>query len=666
VALVLLVLVSALGCSADDAGPSSSAPVGDTGDPIKIEVADGDRCDPIGGGRCLLPFPNDFFTVADRSTDTGRRVRFDRESMPANAEGEHVDPAELNRNDGFSPGATLAVLLPEVDLETSGAAPITDLESSLDPDAPIVLLDADTGERHPYWAELDANAERRDERLLLVHPAINFAEGHRIVVGLRNLVDAGGRPLPPTDAFEALRDGRETSSPELEARRPALEAVFDSLAEAGVEREELSLAWDFTVASERSLSERLLHMRDDAFEVLGDAAPTFAVTRVEESPTGPVLRTVSGTFEVPRYLTGQGAPGSVLNNGSGAEDPRPERNGDQTANFTCVVPRASLFEPSAMALFGHGLLGTAEQVRSAGAVYAGETNTTFCATNWIGMSTEDIPNAIAILQDLSRFRSLADRLQQGILHFLFLGRLLKHADGLASHPAFRTAAGRSLIDRDDLSFIGNSQGGILGGAASAVAQDWGRVVLGVPAMNYSVLLQRSIDFDRYGAVLAPAYPDAADRQLGILLVQMLWDRGENNGYAHHLTADPYPRTEAKDVLLFEAFGDHQVANIATETMARTIGARLRTPALAEGRSPDVEPLWALEPVGRFPFDGSGLVVWDFGTPAPPTENRPNRRGEDPHGKGSLVPEVREMVAAFLRSDGALVDVCDAEPCRTQG
>jgi hypothetical protein len=82
-------------------------------------------CDPLGGERCLLPFPNDHFTVRDRSTSTGRRVDLDAASTPANAAGVHIDPVELNRNDGFSPGSAAVVLLPGLDLEASGAAPVT-------------------------------------------------------------------------------------------------------------------------------------------------------------------------------------------------------------------------------------------------------------------------------------------------------------------------------------------------------------------------------------------------------------------------------------------------------------------------------------------------------------------------------------------------------------
>ena len=75
---------------------------------------------------------------------------------------------------------------------------------------------------------------------------------------------------------------------------------------------------------------------------------------------------------------------------------------------------------------------------------------------------------------------------------------------------------------------------------------------------------------------------------------MLWDRGEANGYAQHMTDDPYPGTPTHQVLMIEAFGDHQVANIGTETEARTIGAVVRTPALAPGRSPTSSPFWGIE------------------------------------------------------------------------
>ena len=48
-------------------------------------------------------------------------------------------------------------------------------------------------------------------------------------------------------------------------------------------------------------------------------------------------------------------------------------------------------------------------------------------------------------------------------------------------------------------------------------------------------------------------------------------------------------------------------NYSTETMARTIGAAVHSPALAPGRSPDVTPLWGIPPVTGDPYDGSRFV-----------------------------------------------------------
>jgi hypothetical protein len=627
-------------------------------------------CDPLGGERCYLPFPNDYFTVRDRSTDTGRRVNFAADTLPANAAGVHMDPTELNRNDGFSPGSTIAVLLPGVDLEASGVAPETDMERSLDRRAPIVIIDATTGKRHPYWAELDAGAPDDAHRLLFVRPAENFKEGHRYIVALRDLVDGNGGDIAPSNAFRAYRDRLNTHNRTLESRRAHMEGLFDKLRRSGVGRRDLVLAWDFTVASERSLSERVLSMRDDAFRKLGRDAPDFQVTSVTASSRENVLREVQGTFQVPNYLTGTGAPGAVLNNGSGkGSSPIPRQNGMLTARFICTVPTSAVkadgsANPTRSTLYGHGLLGSAREVYGAGSRFSEVNNSTYCATWWIGMSEDDAFSVLTALQDLSTFRTVPDRLQQSMLNFLYLGRLMKHPEGLGSDPAFQAADGTSLLDGRHLDFVGVSQGGILGGATTAIAQDWNRALLGVPAMNYSTLLDRSVDFDVFATVYDPNYPDRVDREMGIVAIQMLWDRGENNGYAQHIADDPYRGTPRHQVLLFEAFGDHQVANIGTEVMARTIDAEVRVPALAEGRSSSVDPFWGIREARRLPDrHGSYLVVWDFGTPTPPVGNVPNRGGEDPHGMGRDQLEVLNLAKAFLER-GELIDTCAGGPCQT--
>jgi hypothetical protein len=642
------------------APPSTTTPpVAGTIELDRAVAADAERCDPLDPRHCLLPFPSDTFTVADANTASGRRVNFDRESMPVNAEGVRIDPTEWNRNDGFSPGQPISVFVEHLDLEATGAAPLTDIAASLDPDAPIVLLDATTGERWPYWTELDASVELDADRVLYVRPAINYPEGHRMVVGFRQLIGRDGEELAASDAFRAYRDRLDTGVAAIEERRARYEQVFADLDAAGVARDDLYLAWDFTIASAPNLSERMLHIRDDTLGELGGTAPEFAVTQVEVDPEPELARRVRGTFQVPKYLTGVGEPGSRFTNLAGL----PASDGEFTANFECIVPPSALEAPARPSLYGHGLLGDASEV-SAGNVrtFAMTHNIVFCATNWIGMSTDDIPNAVAILQDVSNMPTLADRAQQGFLNAIVLGRLLLTDDGFVSHEAFQNDAGEPVVDTAALFYDGNSQGGIMGGALVAVSPDIERAVLGVPAMNYSTLLQRSVDWDTYREIFDPSYPEVIERGITISLIQMLWDRAEANGYAQHMTTDPYPGTPEHRILLHVAFGDHQVSTYAAEVEARTIGARLRCPGVADGRLPDAEPQWGIECVDDGDEDSSVLVIWDSGSPAPPTVNTAPTEGRDSHEDPRRMASAQEQKSEWLRSGGTFVEVCGSDPC----
>ena len=141
---------------------------------------------------------------------------------------------------------------------------------------------------------------------------------------------------------------------------------------------------------------------------------------------------------------------------------------------------------------------------------------------------------------------------------LYLGRLMLHPNGLASAPAFQQG-GQPIFDNSKLLYDSNSQGGIMGGALTALAPDFQNAVLGVPAINYSILLRRSVDFDAYAVIMYDQYPNERERPLVLGLLQMLWDRGEGNGYAQHMVGDPLPGTPDHNVLMHVAVGDHQVS-----------------------------------------------------------------------------------------------------------
>ena len=728
----------------DPGAPPDPTPY--TGPPINTSAAG--RCDVLDPAICLQPFPNNHFTVADPATDSGRRVNFQAASMPKNQPLSlplpliPIDPTDHNRGDGFSPGSMLITRVRGLDnpeaFEETGAVSIDRPDTYDDPDQPILVINADTGERHPVFAEIDFNPidpangagdtpANRAKVNLIIRPLVNFEEGERYVVALRDLKDEDGNTIEPANSFRIYRDNLTTQNPAIEKRRPLMEELFGLLGDAGIQRSNLNLTWDFTVASERSISERMLSIRDQAFSQLGDddladgavagSAPAFTIDAVREftpEQDSLIAREVDGTITVPCFMKPNCGPvGATYNLGP---DGLPAQTGNAGAAFHCEIPRAALDDPEApparASLYGHGLLGAATEVRAGNVKsMANEHNFVFCATDWYGFAEQNLINILLILQDLSRFNTLVDPTQQGFLNFLFLGRAMIHADGLIDDPAFQSSDGDPLLDTGELFYDGNSQGGILGGSLTALAPDFRQAVLGVPGMNYSTLLRRSVDFEPYAegvfgpiiedlvcdqfnalpvpelaAILVPLcaglipddtplglydnYPNELERPLILSLMQMLWDRGEANGYAHHMTTDPLPNTPPHEVLLHPAFGDHQVANLAAEVEARTIGASVYQPALDPGRHWEAdgsEEIFGLPAIGSFPFDGSALVYWDGGplgfsggAATQPNENippRPPEFGADPHSYPRSDVKGRAQKSAFLSPDGVLRNPC---------
>ena len=635
---------------------------------------EGRGCDRLDDAACMLPFPNDAFTTASASP-SGRRLHFTRSMMPRNRRGKPIDPTPFRTFDGFSPGSVILAKVPGLDtaraLRRTNPVGLSDISRYRARRAPMIVFDTFTRRRVPIWAELDANAKRPRDRLLEIHPAHNLAEGHRFVVVLRNLRTGRGRRIPAGRRFAALRDG---------GRRTArYQAIFRALKRAGVRRDgALFLAWDFTVASRRSLSGRMQTIRDRAFAALGDAEladghiagepPAFTAQAADASGT-PYARVVEGTVAVPCFLTTTGCtPGGRFSYARAGDFVPAQRAGNTAqAHYTCVIPpSATAADPARLILFGHGLLGTDTDVISSPAVQASarEQNAVLCATPWAGMSRADIPNARTVLADLSKMPTVADALQQGLLDALYLGRAMAHPSGLASSPLFQQA-GRPIIATGDgsLAFAGGSQGAILGGALTAFAPDFTRALLNVPGMNFSVLLPRSTQFDAFKPTFEPAYPDQLERALVLDLAQLQWDRGESDGVAAHISGSPLPNTPDHQVLLQVAFGDHQVTQYQADVLARTVGARIHVPSLAPGRSPQRRPAWGLQPIPSGPFAGSAVTYWDAGprrVAPPPLANVPNRALEDPHTYPSLTPAARRQAADFLR--GTFTDTCGGQPC----
>ncbi len=551
-------------------------------------------CDFLIEERCVLPYPSSFFLRPDPSTPTGLRVSYGPQSLPKNLSNTYVDPTDWNTLDGFSPGPMILALFPDTGFPVavgpgSNVAFHTNYARSLEADHPVVLVNATTGERIVHFVELDANTTDVTRRALIVRPGRRLDDATRYIVAFRDLVDTLGTPIRPRLAFRAIRDGGTEAeiaaacgsacAAAIVGRRPVFTDVFQRLQANGVDPATLILAWDFTTASTQALTGCIRAVRDQAFAL---GTPSFAVTSVDDGAGGAgrnanIFRRVQGTFQAPLFMTAD-APGSRLNLVGGV----PTQNGYATVPCVVDLPRIAVNvggtpQPARPTLWGHGLLGSRTQV-TALSLLANTYDFVVGGVDMQGMSSADLPVVFSLVQNLSQFHFIPERLHQGFLNHLLLGRLLLDpVHGFNSDSAFRFG-GVPLIDNTEVYYSGGSQGGIFGVAIMSIAEDFKRGFVAVPGANYSTLLHRSIDFNPYLGLQRTAYPDPLDEEVLLALIQQLWDRAEPQGYMNHLTvgdlsSPPVPHK----ILIHMATYDSEVSNVSTEIMVRSLGIKQVTP-----------------------------------------------------------------------------------------
>ena len=640
-----------------DTGEDTDEPQPDV-DPPDPALVD---CDPLDPHYCSWPWPSNLYLEPDPDRATGYTLSFGDTSLPRSGRGRHIEPGPWRRLDGYGLGVYALSYWPNLDDE--GFPSEYDLGASMEEESPILWfrVSPEGLERVPFFAELDHRAATPEQAALIVRPGVILEEGTRYIIAMRGLRSRSGQLLPSSEAFASLRDGTAGADDRLAPRVDRFEEVFDLLEDAGVARASLQLAWDFVTASSDGLHGNLLAMREDAFARTNGEGADLEIREIEEFPTGDIAVELRGVFRVPHYMQeqrGGASRGWVFHWG---EDGRPSVNPANPVfegEIWIRIPRVALNseEPSALVLYGHGLNGTGSQVRGGfNNRIANQHNMIFYAINMAGMSSDDVPGILFLVNNFTYFPWLADRMHQGILNHLLVARAMRDR-----FPSMEEAIDLGLnIDTDQSYYSGISQGGIYGQTVVALSPEITRGHCGVPGNNYSTLLERSVDFDPFAAFMANAYPTREDQLTALGTVQLLWDAVDPISYVRRLH-QPFPGQEPSRVILAPAKGDWQVAVFTNEIAARSdIGV-----ALMEHYDREYTP-WGIEqtPYGEDGHDGSGVVNWDFSNPWPPIGNiTPFDCYGDPHGLGRGRDEDHNVQLNHFFRTGRIIDVCGGGPC----
>ncbi|MGH1345453.1 MAG: hypothetical protein ACRBN8_28070 [Nannocystales bacterium] len=617
---------------------STSGPSVDEPDP-EVDWVQLD-CDPLVPEYCGYPFPNNVFTVADDSTQTGRRLALSESLMPTSKSDVKPMNAAWDSRDGFSVGSVMMVHMPGA--SEAGLPIITNVAASLDADSPTVLLDAESGERVAHFTEIE-RVEDSTRATLFVRPAAALTPGRRYIVAIRDVVDDAGAPLAASQAFAALRDLTEAGDPELGSRRPLYADIFARLGDAGVERDTLQLAWDFTTASDTNNTERLVHMRDVALAEVGDA-PGFELIEVTTDFDPRIAYHIEGRFSVPLFLDVPG-PVSVLNLGN---DGLPEANGSADFRFTMLIPASASDEnPAALLQYGHGLLGERGEIeRDHFLDFMDTYGYAMYSTDWIGLSAPD-EAFLGVIFDSGRIEEYEGqfaRTQQAVINALVLNRVVTGT--VATDETYAP-----LLDASQNYYYGISLGGILGTVYLALSTDVTRGAADVMGAPFVTLLTRSRQFDPFFAIANNTYEDPRDVQMALSLTQNFWDRSEPVGFLPHLRDDPFEGSPVHELMMRAAVGDHSVSTASAHFQARSLGA----PHVESG----VREVFGLETATE--AEGIGYIEYDFGLPPEPACPVPMRLCTDPHGGLRGLPSADEQLDRFLRT-GEVVNSCPDGVC----
>ncbi len=196
---------------------------------------------------------------------------------------------------------------------------------------------------------------------------------------------------------------------------------------------------------------------------------------------------------------------------------------------------------------------------------------------------------------------------------------------------------------------------------TALSPDVVNANVDVPAINFSLLLQRSTDFSQFEQALKlTGITDPIQTALGIGIIHELWVRGESAGYATHITSNPLAGTNAKNILMTMAWLDQQVSNVGTEIAARTLGlpnlvGSLRTNLVdIPDRPGPLSSALQIYDTGSFDLNNPAHAPFI----APLANLAPTSSCCDPHGLRGYIPASVEQLRAFLQPGGQITNYCN--------
>jgi hypothetical protein len=544
---------------------------------------------------------------------------------------EYLSPPLLNMGDGFSPASQIVIPLegPVAEEDLPG-----DLESSVQGDCAVLLIDTSTGSPVPYHIRMDPKGlqQRPPEHFLVVTPAQLLRPATAHVVVLRsNLRQPDGTPVPAYPVFEQIKSTHPLGDPLLRQLQDLYGDLFSFLEDTmDVHREDLLLAFDFTTRSEESLLAPMQHLRTLVEQYTNEHPPTAAMKNPQPGFLAPsAAREIFGSYHAPSFRDPDTNIFSFDNKGL------PSIHGTNRVPFLLHLPEVPAGDKAPVVIFGHGLWVFKETVIqiSEQLLRAGFAVISLDAACHGARTFED--GYIVVLFQLETVQQAVSCLSQTVADELTLVELLKgdlsDLDLLPYGPGQDAGDGVPDLDTEHIYYVGQSMGTVIGLTFVALCKDILASVLNVPGAGIiNIVTNGNITYPLVGSQMIPRGTTPLDAQLLYTVARMYVDYVDPIHFASLALRGPSEGDgEGRHVLLQGSLNDGLIPNWCTDMLARALGI------------PVMEP-YAYLPYGinsvAMPAEGSGLYQYSF-----------SHNPLAAHGVLILVPECRSQLVEYLRT-----------------
>ena len=559
----------------------------------------------------ILPFPNSLFFTG--TTDGTLNI-----PVAATADQTLSNPSvALNQSDGFSTTSPLVTAVSEALNPASLIIGDTIRIFEVTTAAGIAV----TGITGELSNPLLMAAREIDGQLVLIPTVPLKPKQDYLVVLTSGITDVDDMPLQPSLVYSLLKGNVALTNPSLEQLRGATATQLGAAQGAGVDPATVALSWVFKTQSIREVLQAAKDQSGAGALVLGNSTQTTAAIGAQGKADIYV-----GALALPYYQTAVGEdmnPVPALNGfwenisgnvvgaigPSGTPEYAPVAKSTQTVPVIMTVPNATSATGGTMpangwpvTIFQHGItrsradaLAIADAMADAGRVVIGidmpmhgviDTTLPFHADNTPFNETERTFNIDVAVNPLAEGETAAEGAAttgpDGLpdtsgTHFYNLQNLANSRDNLRQAVADLFVLSASVgsaqvqgvvLDASNLTFVGHSLGGIVGGTMLSYDGSFQAATLAMPGGGIAQLLANS---ERFGPVIndglaaAGIATGSADYNSFLTAAQTLVDSGDPINHATTLAA-----AGNTSIHMIEVIGDAVIPNeVATAPLSGT-------------------------------------------------------------------------------------------------